>query len=503
MIVANGADSASVPANSLNNDAEFRLLNPGVNWPVQWYWPFLRSENNDDTLLVTNWLKTDHDANTFLAGNDPCGRQPATFWKGVQDQYPTDRFSSLDPSLTGYGYFPRVGTYANASRLAHRIINVAPDPQGGTRDGPSNPALGMFGILDLGTATAFGLPVANLSPAVTTSNLTGTGTGCTLAAGGATPVAADGAGLTAAYSLLAPDPLAAGANAYATQATSGAYPLAKMDYAIAPTSGVTDASHAAQIAQVLSWAATEGQEASNRPIGYPALPDSFRLQTAGLAVAVKNQTGETNPPPVAVPPLRDSGPAPLGVAASSVPLSCADLTSSFGASSSSTNGSTANLTGVGANQREHGVGEPGERPGWFGRHPEPRFGGRRPGRLRTLLAPRPRRRRCRRAHRRPPPQPPPEAEALALAGCSLHELRVRSGGRYSPGTEPKFRSSWGSRFGARARRRRGLRRSGALISQLPRRLVLGKGWLSEPGSASCRGQCRRWARGGAAGSRAR
>jgi hypothetical protein len=348
MIVADGADSASVPENSLNNDAEFRALNPGVNWPVQWYWPFLRSENNDDTVLVTNWLKTDHDANTFLAGNDPCGRQPEKFWKGVQDQYPTDRFASLDPSLTGYGYFPRLGTYANASRLAHRIINVAPDPQGGTRDGPANPALGMFGILDLGTATAFGLPVANLSPAVATSNLTGTGIGCTLAAGGATPVPADGAGLTAAYSLLAPDPLAAGANPFAAQTTTGAYPLAKMDYAIAPTTGVTDASHAAQIAQVLSWAATDGQEASNRPIGYPALPDSFRAQTAGLAEAVKNQTGETSPPPVPVPPLRDSGPAPLGVAASTPFSRADDLTSSFGPSSPSTNGSRANVAAAGA-----------------------------------------------------------------------------------------------------------------------------------------------------------
>jgi hypothetical protein len=267
----------------LFQDPEFVARNPGHSWPPYTQAPLLRAEQNADALLLTGWLQTDAAARAFLDGNDPNAKVDP-YWKGIA--YPTDIFEARNPNTIG-NYNPRTGTLTNSRRL----FNFQAPGDGvavSKRDD------GVLGVFDVVTAHQFGFPVAKVQRAN--------------AAPGDPFVAPDGAGLTPGLRAMKAN--ADGVSRWAdVGAAGGAYPLVKVDYAMVPTSG-TSATQAAKIAQLLDYAAGDGQRQGALTLGYVPLPDDLRAQTLAARDAVLIGAVAPPPPPEATPlPIDEPLPA--------------------------------------------------------------------------------------------------------------------------------------------------------------------------------------------------
>ena len=260
----------------LFQDPEFAALNPGHSWPVQVQAPLLRAERNADALLLTTWLQADHGARTFLDGNDPTVPVDP-FWKGIA--YPTDIFEARNPNTIG-NYNPRTGTLVNARRLFNFQA-----PGDGVSVSVQND--GILGVFDVVTARQFGFTVAKLRRA-------GGGSGDAF-------VAPDQAGLAAGYKAIATNP--DGVTKWADVSAANAYPLVKIDYAMVPTSGASEAK-AGEIARFLDYAAGTGQQPGDLTPGYLPMPPDLQAQTAAArAATVAGARPAPTPPPPA--PLAD------------------------------------------------------------------------------------------------------------------------------------------------------------------------------------------------------
>jgi ABC-type phosphate transport system substrate-binding protein len=261
----------------LFDDPEFLRLNPGHVWPLFSSAPLLRSELNADAWLTTNLLQQDTAARQFLDGTDTICTASSIpqidcvdrFWKGIT--YPTDVFESRN--ATAGGLFPRQGTRVNAQRL----FNFQP-AAGDVGASLSVGVDGGFGIMDVVTARKFGLPTAKLLPAN--------------AAPGTPGVAADQAGMTAALKAMKTNE--DGVTKIVDPRGPG-YPITKIDYAMVPTSGLSETKRA-DVAKFLAYAAGDGQSAGVLPPGYLPLTDDLvtENETASAAVVAGTETTTTN-----------------------------------------------------------------------------------------------------------------------------------------------------------------------------------------------------------------
>lgn len=329
-LISSSANYNSVPKGpgsyfgneNIFHDPEFRALNPGTtHWPTFGAWtPYVRSERHDDAQLLTAWMANDTDARAFLSGQDRCGRPMNDFWAAdasvpvaaAIDSYPTDKFDNRSANPSATGFRPVQGTETMTRRLFNGIVNagavdfvtgVVSDVTVNWEEG----SYASFGVTDLGTALAYRLPIAGLVPARTgtTPTITACGPvpGVDLAQTAtrtgdplANPVAVTEATLDSAYDKLLADPGKGPAAAFAAATSvAGAYPLARVDYGLVPTKGLT-AKKTTDVAAFLDYVADGGQD--DLPLGLPVLPDRFVTQTKAAAAAVRAQTGSTpNPPP--------------------------------------------------------------------------------------------------------------------------------------------------------------------------------------------------------------
>ncbi len=269
----------------LFDDPEFLALNPGRSWPLFTTAPMLRGETNADTWLVTNWLQQDTAARSFLDGTDAtCAAASLPqidcvdrFWKGIA--YPTDIFEARNESTIGT-YFPRRGTLTNARRLFNF---QAPGEGVPTSVGVD----GVLGVIDVVTARKFGLPVARLLPAN--------------AAPGTPAVAPDESGMSAALETLKTND--DGVTQIVDPSGAG-YPLTKIDYAMVPTSGLTEAKRV-DVAAFLAYAAGEGQKTGLLPPGYLPLTAALVARNAAASDAVVAGAGTSPSSTLNIP--TDSG----------------------------------------------------------------------------------------------------------------------------------------------------------------------------------------------------
>ncbi len=338
-----GHYSATAPAGSTNrfiqpmtDDPEFKALNPGFHPPAicsvsakkttcteYVEEPVLRAERTDDTYILTQWLADDYDAQRFLAGADPCGAQLNLDWKGVS--YPADLFQQLAQTMTGTtpdsdSYYPVTGTAAVLQSLLYGI------PVGGPPPAPGSPKswlpaptdnYAFFGVMDTVSAHRSGLPSAQLIAA--NPKISELGQFVTVGSGSCTPianlkpsgfVADDSNGLGEAYNVMAKNPDGTLAPPVTTT-DPAAYPLAKIDYAFVPTSGIS-AGTANLISTLLKFTSGPGQTAQYLPPGYIPLPAGLSAQSIAAATAVvKAATATAAPPPVTShPPAPAPAPAP-------------------------------------------------------------------------------------------------------------------------------------------------------------------------------------------------
>ena len=293
----------------LFDDPEFLTLNPGKTWPLFSAAPMLRGEQNADTWVLTNWLQQDTAARSFLDGTDAiCAASSLPqidcvdrFWKGVV--YPTDIFQARNVSTIGT-YFPRRGTTVNAQRM----FNFQP-PGGDVSTALSVGVDGVLGVMDVVTARKYGLPVAKLLPAN--------------AAPGTPAVAPDPSGMTAALATLRTNE--DGVTQIADPRGAG-YPLTKIDYAMVPTSGLTEEKRR-DVAAFLAFASVEGQKAGLLPPGYLPLTPALVAQNAAASDAVVAGVGTSPTGTLDIP--TDSGFGDFGAFDSSFDSSFDAYTDSF------------------------------------------------------------------------------------------------------------------------------------------------------------------------------
>jgi hypothetical protein len=344
----------------LTNDPEFLALNPGFQPPALCAGsgrhvrctdnveePVLRAEETDDTFILTQWIADDLDAQRFLAGEDPCGAKLNQDWTGVT--YPATKFVQLAQTSSGTtpdsdSYFPETGTPAVLQSLLYGV------PVGGPPASPGSPKnwlpvptsnYAFFGVMDTVSARRSGLPSAQLIAAdPTASELArfvsepSPGT-CTPDAAPSTAgfVADDTAGLSEAYGVMSAGP--GGTLVSPVETTDAhAYPLAKVDYAFVPSTGLSVAA-ANLVSSLLRFTAGPGQTAQFLPPGYTPLPtalDALTLSVAGKVVAAATPSGPTKKPippprpptttpapslpggPVSIPPVTSAAAPPLTVA---------------------------------------------------------------------------------------------------------------------------------------------------------------------------------------------
>ena len=247
------------------NDPEFKKLNPQHHWPVSASEAGVRAEKNADTWIVTNWLAHNDDARNFLDNHDKYGVHVNPSWKNVQ--YPTDVFESRN--ATG-AYVPRTGEENVALKLFH-----ATKPADGVASVPSD--VGFMGVLDLPTARRFDLPTAELTNGV-----------------GKPTVSATDPSIQAAYRLTTPT-----AKGYYVVPPNlpdpGAYPLTKVDHALAPVTTGSDLTDA-RIKYLLAYAKGPGQ--ADLPKGFvpfpgPETPSTTTTSTTSTTRTIP--TGSTLP----------------------------------------------------------------------------------------------------------------------------------------------------------------------------------------------------------------
>lgn len=273
--------------------------------------PMLRAEHNDDTQILTQWIASDYDAQQYLQGKDPCSAHLNAYFQGVT--YPTDVFQDLEQGGQSKDYadfyFPVQGTPTVVSHLLYV------KPVGFFPGNPPNPIVGLpprnsayFAVMDTVTARRSAFNQASIIAANPTqselANLVSEAGGtCTPKSLSSYPgfVAPDDTGLAAGYQAMTTEQPTTGIYPSPVATTDPtAYPLAKIDYGLVPTSGQTSAT-AAAIASLLQFVAGPGQSAANLPTGYPALPANLASETTAAAAAVLKGV-PTTPPPTTTPP---------------------------------------------------------------------------------------------------------------------------------------------------------------------------------------------------------
>jgi hypothetical protein len=274
-------------------DPEFLLLNPvgkGQAYPeFNSKGVLVRADRNADTSLVTGWIASNPAAQQFLAGadaycvNNKICINPA--WKNVQ--YPTDVFQKMTETsqlvpITEVGLLPEYSFY----RLTQ---------WGDASDRPPNPisAQGVFSVMDLASARAYHLGIANLCSSDDLS--TCVGPDGPVKAG---PVPGSNAGLLAGYAAMKTN--ADGITEVPNySAPSPAYPLVKYDYAVVPTHDLSPTG-AQKAKDFLDYVADPkgGQSPSVLPAGYVPLSSNSAAETRAAADAIQPAgTGGGNSPP--------------------------------------------------------------------------------------------------------------------------------------------------------------------------------------------------------------
>jgi len=340
----------------MSSDPEFIALNPGITEgvPASQTASTLLSLSSDSDVLqgLTSYITNDAEARAWLDGApDPWGMVVNPNYKGIAlpknswpllDAFEPKKLYASDTNDCLYNdpvpYLPLVAApmprlAAIAQAMEFALANpqtVCQELAEGTSAGEKLVALGrqtpgfrfMLGVTSLGDAARFGLDTASLETHVAPS-----APAKFTSADGRSFVAPDLNSLHAAATLLRPDsttntwPIPY--STMRTDAGSGAYPGALIVYAQVPTKGLP-AADAAHYAQVLRFAATDGQAPGD---GNGQLPDgylpvttanglgSLAAYTLAAAGAVQAQQGAV--PSLVAPSAAGggpSGPAPGGVA---------------------------------------------------------------------------------------------------------------------------------------------------------------------------------------------
>ena len=344
----------------MSSDPEFIALNPGITQgvPASQTASTLLSLSSDSDVLqaLTSYITNDPEARAWLDGEpDPWGMVVNPNYKGIAlpknswpllDAFEPKKLYASDTNDCLYNDpvpylplvaapMPRLGAIAQAMEFAlANSQTVCQQVAEGTSAGEKLVALGrqtpgfrfMLGVTSLGDAARFGLDTASLETHVAPSapvKFT--------SVDGRSFAAPDDVSLRAAAGLLHADgttntwPIPY--DALRSDAGSGAYPGAMVVYAQVPTKGLA-AADAADYAQVLRFAATDGQSPGDAngqlPDGYLPLTAADGLgplarYTLAAADAVQAQQGAV--PPVVAPASVSGGPsapAPAGVAAGDV-----------------------------------------------------------------------------------------------------------------------------------------------------------------------------------------
>ncbi len=247
------------------------------NYPTYLNWPFIRADQNGETWLMTSWLASDPATKAFLDGD-----AINSHWKGTQ--WPTYSFTNMDQGSSDYS------PLANTNDVVLRTFYRPNLPNGGGIFWD----LGLMGVLDLPTATRFGLAPAKLV------NHAGTA------------VAPDEAGVMEGLKTmkvrdgtLFPD---------FTSNDPGAYPLVMVEYAMVTKTYGTP-KKAADVKRFLEYAAGDGQ--SHLPAGLFPLTDALRQQTLDVAKSISYAKPGT-PPPSSGPTTSTSMPTTTTTSAATV-----------------------------------------------------------------------------------------------------------------------------------------------------------------------------------------
>jgi hypothetical protein len=345
----------------LTADPEFIALNPGFTFPravnggtprhptYQFYVnePMLRGDNNDDTAILTQWIASDYDAQQFLLGLDPCGAQLNRWWQGVT--YPADQFAgreqgpaNLHGNTVGpWAPYPRA--YAafyqpvldNQTLLRDLLyqVPVGYDPRGGPLRANATTTSAYFAVMDTASARRSAFPQAQLIASSKRSllanfvNESSPGPGSCTTISGLDPskfafVGPLDSAMLAAYNDMSANPPANGLFQPPVATTDpAAYPLAKIDYAMVATNGMS-LDTAKLIASMLRYTAGPGRVPPNLAYGYTPLPTFLASQAltaadkivqAATPPAAPSTTTTTTTTTVAIPPSTHSS-----VSASSV-----------------------------------------------------------------------------------------------------------------------------------------------------------------------------------------
>ncbi len=281
----NGSDNPATAGNpnSVFTDPEFLALNPGHAFPTSsGSTPLMLGDSSDMTYELTRWLASDPATKAWLAGApDEHGMHVNDNYKGVT--YPTSTFDLRDayPKFT-YIFAPIAGLSGVARSL---VLNQPPgvspqaNPQTGTHDKLSPESIGtrdLIAVVDLADAAAFHFDVASLPNA-----------------SGAYVQPTD-ASLTQAQTAMKADSVTGTRQADFASTSPGAYPLTMLEYAMVPTSKLSQKS-AAEVGLLLDFAAGPGQtpgvQPGTLPSGYVPLPAGLLAETKAAAAHVRAQDG--------------------------------------------------------------------------------------------------------------------------------------------------------------------------------------------------------------------
>lgn len=292
----------------LTGDPEFLELNPGYkgfadtadSQPPD---ALVQLDGSDVTSLLWSWVKADKDAREFIAGTpDNWGMVVNPANKGLalptstfprNDQNCVDAFISNDIkgtfcTLDAHPFtidMHDAGRSASRGDTQARTTVLAPDGKTTVskkieRQDPGHQAL--LAVVDVATATRYGLPTAALRNAA----------GKFVAPTTASLLAGENAMKPSAVpGVLAPDPLTT---------DPAAYPLTALSYAVTAPSTL-DAAAGKDYATFLRYAGGPGQnpgiEPGQLPLGMVPLPDQLKAQTIAAATTIEAQAGKTTAGP--------------------------------------------------------------------------------------------------------------------------------------------------------------------------------------------------------------
>ena len=289
LLANNQFNLVGTDASQFFTDPEFVRLNPGFQWSGsnfltdRWIDVEVRSERNDDNLLLTDWLAHNAQAEQVVSGKDPSAPISPRF----TNDFPTD-------SLTGNNgsYWPLTGMHTMELEELYGLVRCGGDQvqgQGGCSQGhsPNATALpgttvptGLIGIMDLASARLYNLPIASIINA----------------AGQA--VQPDPANIQAALTTMKTNPDGVTQWPDFTNTNPAIYPLTRVDYGILPTCGIKPATGSA-IQTFINYAVTDGQSSSVLPAGYTPLTQAQvgQAQSAASKVSTSGAACSTTTAP--------------------------------------------------------------------------------------------------------------------------------------------------------------------------------------------------------------